>query len=60
MYMNAIKGEEWNKAIRTAARLAANCWNEEKIDRDQAESIGTSILGLLKKTYIPKREKRNK
>lgn len=59
-YLNAVRGEEWNRGIRKAAKLASNCWDEEKIDRDQAESIGKSILGLLKKNYIPKSRRRHK
>lgn len=59
-YLNAVKGREWNKAIRKAARLAADCWVVGTAHREQAEETEKAILKLLKKNYIPKQAKRMK
>ena len=59
-YLNAVKGQEWNKAIRKAARLASDCWVWGTAHREQAEETEKAILKLLKKNYIPKQAKRPK
>ena len=59
-YMNVVRGQEWNKAIQKAARLAGDCWVVGTAHREQAEETEKAILKLLKKKYIPKHAKRAK
>ena len=50
-YLNAVRGAEWNKAIRKAARVA------EQSSVFGSPQIADDILRLIKQSYAPKQAK---